>query len=50
LSTPCGLSVYWTLNNILSFVQQKIMNKYFKKDGNAEKEGKKVAKVNNKRS
>jgi YidC/Oxa1 family membrane protein insertase len=49
LSTPCGLSVYWTLNNILTYVQQKIMNKYFKKDDNAQKEGNKVAKVNNKR-
>ncbi len=50
LGTPCGLSVYWTLNNILSFVQQKIMNKYFKKDDNTKKEENKVVKVNNKRS
>lgn len=50
LGTPCGLSVYWTMNNILSFVQQKIMNKYFKKDNDAKKEENKVVKVNNKRS
>lgn len=50
LGTPCGLSVYWTLNNILSFVQQKIMNNYFKKDDNTKKEENKVVKVNNKRS
>lgn len=50
MSTPCGLSVYWTLNNILSFFQQKIMNKFFKKEDNAKKEGNKGAKVNNKRS
>ncbi len=49
MSTPCGLSVYWTLNNILSFAQQKVMNKYFKKDDNTQKEGNKGAKVNNKR-
>lgn len=50
LGTPCGLSVYWTLNNILTFAQQKFVNKYFKKDDNAKKEERDVAKVNNKRS
>lgn len=50
LSTPSGLSVYWTLNNILSYVQQKVMNKYLKKDGNSKREEKKVVKVSDKRS
>lgn len=50
LGTPCGLSVYWTLNNILSFVQQKLVNKYTKNGDKAKKEESNVAKVNNKRS
>ncbi|MGI6086181.1 MAG: YidC/Oxa1 family membrane protein insertase [Acetivibrionales bacterium] len=50
LGTPCGLSVYWTLNNILSYVQQLLVNKYYKKDDKAKKEESNVAKVNNKRS
>jgi YidC/Oxa1 family membrane protein insertase len=29
---PSGLSLYWTLNNILSFVQQKALNKVYKKE------------------
>jgi len=49
LSTPSGLSFYWTLNNILSFVQTKVMNTFTKKTDDTKKEGKKVAKVNNKR-
>ncbi|HBR01837.1 MAG TPA: hypothetical protein DD738_04430 [Ruminiclostridium sp.] len=32
LTTPCGLSFYWTINNVLSFVQQKALNKTFKKE------------------
>ncbi len=50
LGTPCGLSVYWTLNNILSYGQQKLVNKLYKKDNNTKKEESNVAKVNNKRS
>lgn len=50
LGTPCGLSVYWTLNNILSFGQQKLVNKLYKKDNKAKKEESNVAKVDNKRS
>lgn len=49
LGTPCGLSVYWTLNNILSFGQQKLVKKLYKKDGKAMKEESNVAKINNKR-
>jgi len=49
LGTPCGLSFYWTLNNLLSFVQQKLVNKFYKKDDKAKKEDIDVAKVNNKR-
>lgn len=29
---PSGLSLYWTLNNILSFIQQKALNKVYKKE------------------
>ena len=50
LGTPCGLSVYWTLNNILGFGQHKLINKFFRKDPKAQKEGKDSANVNNKRS
>ena len=32
LTTPSGLSFYWTINNILSFIQQKTLNKFYKKD------------------
>ena len=48
LGTPCGLSFYWTLNNILSFGQQKPVNKFYK-DDKAKKEESEVAKVSNKR-
>lgn len=47
LGTPCGLSVYWTLNNILTFGQQKLINKFYDK---AKKEESNVAKINNKGS
>lgn len=50
LGTPCGLSVYWTLNNILGFAQQKFINKFYKKDSKTQKEENDIAKVNNKRS
>lgn len=47
--TPGGLAVYWTLNNILSFGQQKIINKYFNNEPKVqEEEEKESAKVNNK--
>jgi len=49
LGTPSGLSLYWTLNNILSFGQQKLVNKLSKKDDKAKKEESDVAKVSNKR-
>lgn len=47
LQTPCGLSFYWLINNIFTFIQQKAMNKLFKKD---KKEEISVANVNNKGS
>jgi len=49
LGTPSGLSFYWTLNNILSFGQQKLVNKFYKNDDKAKKEDSDVAKVSNKR-
>lgn len=49
-TTPSGLSLYWTINNILSFIQQKALNKFVKKDNNESKEEKNVAKVDSKRS
>jgi YidC/Oxa1 family membrane protein insertase len=49
LTTPCGLSFYWTINNVLSFIQTKTLNKIYKKDGKDQKEEKSVAKVDNKR-
>ncbi|NLX63899.1 MAG: YidC/Oxa1 family membrane protein insertase [Clostridiaceae bacterium] len=49
LGTPSGLSFYWTLNNILSFGQQKLVNKFYRKDDKARKEDSNVAKVSNKR-
>lgn len=49
LSTPSGLSFYWTLSNILSYIQTQMMNKFTKKTDDTKKEGNKVAKVNNKR-
>jgi len=43
---PSGLSFYWIINSILSYVQHVLMNIKFKK----EKEGKEVAKVGSKGS
>jgi YidC/Oxa1 family membrane protein insertase len=34
LTTPSGLSFYWTINNVLSFVQQKALNNHIKTDKN----------------
>lgn len=45
LAAPAGLSFYWTISNVLSFIQQKALNKVYKKD----KEANEVVKVNNKR-
>ncbi|MCX7773278.1 MAG: YidC/Oxa1 family membrane protein insertase [Clostridia bacterium] len=51
LTTPSGLSFYWFIQNILTFIQQKALNKIYKKDPPAPvKEENSVAKVNNKRS
>lgn len=53
LTTPSGLSFYWTINNILSFVQQKSLNKILKKDNKESLESKEennIVKVDNKRS
>ena len=50
LTTPSGQSFYWTINNILSFAQQKALNKIYKKDVKEQKEEIIVGKVNNKRS
>lgn len=66
LTTPSGLSFYWTINNVLSFIQQKGLNHFTKSDKSkgieekkavddvkmtvANKEEKIVGKVNNKRS
>ncbi len=53
LTTPSGLSFYWTINNILSFAQQKSLNTIFKKDNKESQESKeenKVVKVDSKRS
>ena len=50
MTTPCGLSFYWTINNILSFAQQKTLNKIYKKDSKDQKEEIIVAKVDNKGS
>ncbi len=49
-TTPSGLSFYWTINNILSFIQQKSLNKIYKKDSKESKEEINVVKVNDKRS
>ncbi len=46
LTTPCGLSFYWTINNILSFIQQKSLTALFKKG----KEAKEIVKDDSKRS
>ena len=43
---PSGLALYYTINNILSYIQQRVMNKMYKK----EKEEKQVAKIDSKRS
>ena len=40
---PSGLAFYWIISNILSFIQQKTLNKMYKK----EKEEKQVVKVDN---
>jgi membrane protein insertase Oxa1/YidC/SpoIIIJ len=34
LTTPSGLSFYWTINNVLSFVQQKALTNHIKTDKN----------------
>lgn len=49
MTTPCGLSFYWIINNILSFIQQKTLNKIYKKDVKDQKEESNVAKVDSKR-
>ncbi|NLU53004.1 MAG: YidC/Oxa1 family membrane protein insertase [Clostridiaceae bacterium] len=49
-TTPSGLSFYWTINNILSFIQQKALNNFVKKDNNESKEEKNFAKDDSKRS
>jgi len=61
-STPSGLSFYWLLNNLLSYVQQKFLNIFMKTDNKPEnkpdnnpvnksgKEDGKVVKVSGKRS
>ncbi len=36
--TPSGLSVYWTINNVLSFAQQTALNKIYKKKSTEEQE------------
>ena len=48
--TPSGLSFYWLLNNILSFIQHKILNTFMKTDDNSNKEDGKLVKVSGKRS
>jgi YidC/Oxa1 family membrane protein insertase len=50
LTTPSGLSFYWTINNILSFIQQKSLNKIYKKDKKEDKEEKNIVKVDSKGS
>ena len=35
LTTPAGLAFYWTINNVLSFAQQKLLTAHTKKDGGA---------------
>lgn len=45
-ATPSGLAVYWTINSILSYIQQMVMNKMYRKD----KEEKQVAKIDSKGS
>ncbi|NMA67217.1 MAG: membrane protein insertase YidC [Clostridiaceae bacterium] len=49
-STPSGLSLYWIINNILTFIQHKAMKSFTKKDDNTSKEDEKVVKVGSERS
>lgn len=36
MTTPSGLSLYWTINNVLSFAQQKALTVFFNKDKKTE--------------
>lgn len=50
LSTPSGLSMYWIINNIFSYVQQKFMKVFMDKDKKEGKEDVGVVKVDSERS
>lgn len=48
-TTPSGLSFYWTINNLLSYAQQRALSKMTKKEKANVKEEGQVVKVDNKR-
>lgn len=45
LTTPSGLSLYWTINNVLSFIQQKSLNTFYKKDNKEINGDKEIIKI-----